>query len=134
MIFKMGLDGLGYYADTGPDGIEHEPVATGTLTNHLSFDSKGYCVRLSTAKKLFYESQDSDVVCFRSHPNEINADTRSPEETRTARSLVQTSNISFHLPPLAKVTLDQIVQPGDWTAYGKTVPRRLFVMEVTFSF
>ena len=87
-------------------------------------DAKGYRVRLSTAKKTFYEPQDSDVVCFRGHAS---------DEERTARSLVQTSSLMFHLPPLATVTLEQIVAPNQWSAYGKVVARRLFVVSVAFT-
>ena len=89
-------------------------------------------------------------------------------QTHTARSLVQTSALAWHLPPLATVTLaqarppprpgpglakkqtplvspglvparhsrprpePQVVPPGDWSAYGRTVARRLLVVNVAF--
>lgn len=97
------------------------------------FDAKGrFCVPLSTHKRLYHELQDSEVVCFRGVPMETVVDTRSPVETRTARSLVQVSSVGWHLPPLATVTLEQIVPPGGWTAYGKPVARKLYVVSVSF--
>lgn len=98
------------------------------------FDAKGrFCVPLSTSKRLFHELQDSEVVCFRGVPMETMVDTGSPVEMRTARSLVQVGSVGWHLPPLATVTLEQIVTPGRWTAYGKPVARQVYVVSVSFS-
>ena len=98
------------------------------------FDAKGrFCVPLSTSKRLYHELQDSEVVCFRGVPMETVVDTRSPIKTRAARSLVQVSSVGWHLPPLATVTLEQIVPPGGWTAYGRPVARKLYEVSVSFS-
>ena len=47
-------------------------------------------------------------------------------------SLVQTSALAWHLPPLETVTLAQVVAPGEWAAYGRVVARRLLVVNVAF--
>ena len=46
--------------------------------------------------------------------------------------MVQASAVAWHLPPLATVTLAQVVAPGEWAAYGRVVARRLLVVNVAF--
>lgn len=48
------------------------------------------------------------------------------------RSLVQTSLDSFDLPPLATVTLEAVAPAGSWSANGKRVRQKLFVVSVAF--
>lgn len=132
--------------DAAP-GLSFRTSALAIGTDDASaIDAKGYRVRLSRANsKHFYEAQDSDVVCFRALPTEVSGTPVDADgipvassfgsqgpQTHTARSLVQTSALAWHLPPLATVTLAQVVPPGDWSAYGRTVARRLLVVNVAF--
>lgn len=133
-------------ADAAP-GLSFCTAALTIATDDASaIDAKGYRVGLTRAGGLgrrvehFHEAQDSDVVCFRALPTEV-AGTLvdengrlegAPSQTHTARRLVQASAVAWHLPPLATVTLAQVVPPGEWSAYGRAVARRLLVVNVAF--
>lgn len=135
--FSLSAIDAGWEALLKPDVAPGFSFTTSSLTicsdDPQCFDSRGYRVRLSTAKKLFYEPQDSDVVCFLASESEITVDTRSPAEIRTAHSPVRISSVGWHLPPLATVTLEKICAPGQWTAYGRTIDRRLFMVRIAYT-
>ena len=48
------------------------------------------------------------------------------------RLMCMIGSVGWHLPPLATVTLEQIVPPGGWTAYDRPVARKLHVVSVAF--
>ena len=69
-----------------------------------------------------FELQDSDVVCFKS----------AAADADGYHSLVQTGGASYHMPPLATVTLEKVEQPGEWEVRGHKVQQRLFTVRVTY--
>jgi hypothetical protein len=87
-------------------------------------DDKGFCVVMSRGGRDVYELQDSDVVCLRSAPTDANG----------CHSLIPTSGGGAHaLPPFATVTLEKVMQPGEWEVCGQRVKRRLLMVGVTLS-
>jgi len=87
-------------------------------------DDKGFCVVMSRGGRDVYELQDSDVVCLRSAPTDANG----------CHSLIPTSGGGAHaLPPFATVTLEKVMQPGEWEVCGQHVKRRLLMVGVTLS-
>ena len=70
-----------------------------------------------------YELRDSDVVCLRS---------RGPSPDGACRSLVQTTQTRYDLPPLSTVTLEEVKEAGEWEANGHRVRRRLFTVAVSY--
>ena len=71
-----------------------------------------------------YELQDSDVVCLRSAPTDADG----------YHTLIPTSVGGAHaLPPFATVTLEKVMQPGEWEVCGQRVKRRLLLVGVTVS-
>ena len=134
-------------SDDAAPGLSFTTTALTIATDDASaIDAKGYRVGLSRAGGLgrrvehFHELTDSDVVCFRALPTEVDGTPvdehgrleGAPPRAHTARRLVQTSPVAWHLPPLATVTLAQIVPAGEWSAYGRAVARRLLVAHVAF--
>ena len=85
-------------------------------------DDKGYCVYVSDGGKETYELQDSDVVCFRS----------AAADADGYHSLIQTSGVTYDMPPLATVTLEKVEEPGEWEVRGHKVQRRLFTVRVSY--
>ena len=69
-----------------------------------------------------YEQRNSDVVCFRS----------APADADGYHSLIQDTEDSYELPPLATVTLERVQQPGEWEVCGQRVRQRLFTVSVSF--
>ena len=70
------------------------------------------------------ELTDGPVVCF-----------ESVADGALLRSLIQTSPTGFTLPPLARVTLVGVRQPGEWLAPdGKAVGRICFVVRVCYAY
>lgn len=49
------------------------------------------------------------------------------------RSLIQTSPMGCHLPPMATITLQSILEPGNWEVDRVTCLRKCFVVEVAFA-
>ena len=87
-------------------------------------DDQGFCVVTSRGGRDVYELQDSDVVCLRSAPTDANG----------YHSLIPTSGGGAHaLPPFATVTLEKVMQPGEWEVCGQHVKRRLLMVGVTLS-
>jgi len=64
---------------------------------------------------------DSDVICFKS----------SAPDGDTFRSLVGVGGYGYHLPPGARITLEDV--QDKFKAYGKQVRRRLFTVRVAFA-
>ena len=75
-----------------------------------------------------YQPQDSDIVCFES----------LPPDGAGCHSLVRTAQTQFELqydlPPLAKITLVNIQEPGTWSAFKNSITprRRLYTVRVSF--
>eukprot|EP00747_Dinoflagellata_sp_TGD_P218909 gnl/TRDRNA2_/TRDRNA2_91094_c0_seq1.p1 gnl/TRDRNA2_/TRDRNA2_91094_c0~~gnl/TRDRNA2_/TRDRNA2_91094_c0_seq1.p1 ORF type:complete len:331 (+),score=55.08 gnl/TRDRNA2_/TRDRNA2_91094_c0_seq1:62-1054(+) len=86
-------------------------------------NDRGFCMSVSKAGKVLREMQDSDVVRFCS----------SASEGCMLRSLVETAEGTYDLPPLGMVALESVLEPGEWDAYGIQVKRRLFTVRVSFS-
>ena len=90
----------------------------------------GFCapvINVGESDDVVYEPQDSDVVKFLS----------APRDGAGFHSLVRTAEtaaeLQYDLPPLSKITLVAIHEPGDWAALGQQpVHRRLFTVKVTF--
>lgn len=90
-------------------------------------------VRLGSERESIYHVQiarggvpqwlpvDSDVICFKS----------SAADGDTFRSLVGVGGYGYHLPPGARITLEDV--QDKFKAYGKQVRRRLFTVRVAFS-
>lgn len=148
--YSLSATDAAWAALLAPDAAPGLSFCTTGLTiatdDASAIDAKGYRVGLSRAGGLgrrvehFHEPQDSDVVCFRALPTEVTGTPvdehgwleGKPAHNHVARRLVQTSAVAWHLPPLATVTLAQVVAPGEWAAYGRVVARRLLVVNVAF--
>jgi hypothetical protein len=83
---------------------------------------RGFCVPLRINGRAVHTLQDSDVVCIRS----------SAADERGFHSVVQTSSSLYQLPPGTSVIVERVDAPGEWSAYGVVVRRRLFTVVVTF--
>ena len=94
------------------------------LPTHETFpDKRGFRVGVTEGNCNVYELQDSDVVCLRSAPTDANG----------CHSLIPTSGGGAHaLPPFATVTLENVMQPGEWEVCGQRVRRRLLTVSVTY--
>ena len=56
----------------------------------------------------------------------------SPTRRNGLHSMVKISGDTYHLPPLATVTLESVQEAGEWEVRGLRVQRRLFVVRVSF--
>lgn len=84
-------------------------------------------INVGESDAIVYEPQDSDIIEFNSRPT----------DGRGFHSLVRTAETAaeaqYDLPPLARVTLVGIEEPGAWVAFGTVAPnRRLYRVEITF--
>ena len=78
----------------------------------LCLSPEGFRTPVNVDGGIEYQQQDSDVVCFRSHA----------ASRRGFHSLVCTAEtdeeVEYDLPPLTRVTLEQVKPPGTWEAFG----------------
>jgi len=68
------------------------------------------------------ELYNGPIVCFvstRAHSGQF-------------RSLIQTSTTGCHLPPLATITLEEVLEAGTWAVDEVTCFRKCFVLKVAF--
>ena len=61
-------------------------------------------------------------MCFRSAPTDADG----------YHSLIQDSEETYQMPPLATVTLEKVEEPGEWEVRGLKVQRRLYTVRVTW--
>ena len=86
-------------------------------------NDRGIHVPLTYPTHTQWECQEGPVVMFLSRSHNSSA----------MRSLVQTSETGFDLPPLARVTLERVDEAGEWQVLGGVKPKcRLFVVTVEF--
>ena len=116
--------------------------ASAMVANERSFPEprRGYCMPVITSAATAgepgvtrYELVDSDVVCFVS----------SAASAGACRSLIETDDGVYRLPPFATVTLLAVHAPGEWAVQGpyvsealraedRIVQRRCFEVSVAF--
>ena len=89
-------------------------------------DKRGFRVGVTEGNFNVYELQDSDVVCLRSAPTDVDGyHSLVPFAVFSGRG-------SHALPPLATVTLESVQLPGEWEVRGLHVQRRLLTVRVTY--
>mmetsp|Transcript_770 Transcript_770/g.2198 ORF Transcript_770/g.2198 Transcript_770/m.2198 type:complete len:329 (+) Transcript_770:46-1032(+) len=133
-----GPYGLGRADDTwlaivgAPLGFSFEtttPLEASASTKCLT--ARGFCapvidVKGNSTDVQYHPMVDSDIVCFES---------REPDG-HGFHSLVRTAHtqheLQYDLPPLARVTLVRVDQPGRWSAFGLQPAKTLYSVHVSF--
>ena len=117
-------------------------VACATASRACFGDASGFAVPVMRDGSIFFEPQDSPVVCFVSRTTKSaklggiftksSKDGRRRQIWATGHSLIHTSAKSYDLPALATVCLETVVPPGEWLAYGRPIAQTLYVVGVSY--
>ena len=87
------------------------------------FTANGFGVSVNTGGKTSIVPQKSAVVKF----------TSAAADADGLHTMIPASPTpGYALPPMATITLEAILLPGQWQAYGVTVNQKCFVVSVSF--
>lgn len=91
--------------------------------NDLNFpDGAGFRTPVRVDGVVEYRLRDSPVVRFVS----------APRDRSGCHSLIPVDHDTFRLPPLARITLEQVDEPGEWDANGHVIWQRCYTVSLSY--
>ena len=91
--------------------------------NDLNFpDGEGFRTPVRVDGVVEYRVRDSPVVRFIS----------APRDRSGCHSLIPVDDDTFRVPPLARITLERIDEPGEWSANGHVIRQRCYTVSLSY--
>ena len=105
--------------------FESRCISVCMAANDLNFDFNfhgGFRTPVRVDGVVQYRLRDSPIVRFVS----------APRDRSGCHSLIPVDHDTFRLPPLARITLEQVDEPGEWDANGHVIWQRCYTVSLSY--